>query len=508
MRPQWLVVLIALLAAACGEPGGRPYPDERPREEARQGGREDSAGVPVGDEPVRPPAASGGEVRDPAPTAGQEPTGVEGSAQAVPGPEEEEEADGTPRFRRPDHVRGIYLNAWTAGSRSRRERLLGLARRTEVNTFVIDIKDASGFVSHETRLPLALEVGATEEIRIRDLPGLLRQLAREQVYPIARIVVAKDPILSLERPDLAIQDSAGGVWVDQKGSLWLTFFHREVWDYHVDLAREVARAGFPEIQWDYVRFPDAPDTVLARARFPGRDGRTRVEAVRAFLGYARDALREEGVAMTADVFGVTTSYRRDVGIGQLWEAFIDRVDVALPMVYPSHYWTGSFGYENPNAHPYEIVRRALRDARARSAAVEGAGTTRPWLQDFSLGDPPYGAPEVRAQIQATYDAGIHEWLLWNPGSRYTEEALIPARGLPSWLEPVMRVGGMVVPVSQRLAVLGEEARGVPAEGSQNPVLPDPSPVLVRPGPGRQLPPPVPPPDTTRVSSGGGQGSEL
>ncbi len=375
-------------------------------------------------------------------------------------------------FPRPEHVRGIYLNAWASGSTRRREALITLARRTEVNSFVIDIKDATGYVSHASEVPLAREVGATGEIRIRDLPGMLERLKEAGIYPIARIVVAKDPLLSDGRPDLAIQDSAGGVWFDQDSVRWLNFHDRRVWEYHVALAKEVAAAGFPEIQWDYVRFPDSPEAFMGRAVFPGSEGRTRAEAVRGFLKYSREALAKEGALVTADVFGVTTSYRRDVGIGQVWESMVDQVDAVLPMVYPSHYWPGSFGYETPNAYPYEIVRRALRDAVSRSALVEGAGLVRPWLQDFSLGQPPYDAPEIRAQIQATYDAGVTEWILWNPGSRYTESALMPKGGLPSWLEPVMRVGGEVVPISKRYEVLGE----APPEGEPTPedtlVFPD------------------------------------
>ena len=361
-------------------------------------------------------------------------------------------------FPTPEHIRGIYLNAWAAGSSRRSEALIEMAGRTELNAFVIDIKDATGYISHRTRVPLAEEVGANGERRIRDLPGLLRRLKEAGIYPIARIVVAKDPLLSQGRPDLAIQDVDGGVWVDQKGALWLNLFHKEVWEYHVALAQELVQAGFPEIQWDYIRFPDSPDSILARSVYPGRGGRERVEAVRGFLAYAREVLEGEyeGVQVTADVFGVTTSYRQDVGIGQVWESFIDQIHVALPMVYPSHYWPGSFGYQNPNAYPYEIVRRALRDGLSRSEKVEGAGSVRPWLQDFSLGSPPYDAPEVRAQIQATYDAGIQEWILWNPGNRYTESALIPDREMPWWLEPMMRVGDRVVPVSRRWEVLGEE----------------------------------------------------
>ena len=389
------------------------------------------------------------------------PDSVEGTA-----PSEAEEEEVGPKaseaFPRPEHVRGIYLNAWAAGSIRRREALLTLARRTEVNSFVIDIKDATGFISHATEVPLAHEVGATGEIRIRDLPGMLERLKEVGVYPIARIVVAKDPLLSEGRPDLAIQDSAGGVWFDQDSVRWLNFYDRRVWDYHIALAKEVVQAGFPEVQWDYVRFPDSPEEYLGRAVFPGADGRTRAQAVADFLGYSREVLAEEGAVVTADVFGVTTTYRRDVGIGQLWETMIDQIDVLLPMVYPSHYWSGSFGFDTPNAYPYEIVRRALRDATARSALVEGAGSVRPWLQDFSLGQPPYDAPEVRAQIQGTYDAGVMEWILWNPGSRYTESALMPKGGVPSWLEPVMRVGGEIVPISKRFEVLGEVA---PDEGS-------------------------------------------
>ena len=163
------------------------------------------------------------------------------------------------------------------------------------------------------------------------------------------------------------------------------------------------------------------------------------------------------MAMTMDVFGATTSAPNDLGIGQYWESFIATVDIAHPMVYPSHYWVGSFGIQDPNGHPYEIVRAALAPALRRSRDVEGAGSTRPWLQDFTLGEPFYKAPEVRAQIQATYDAGIAEWLLWNAGSHYTEAALEPADGYPPGVEPEMRVGGRIVPVSQRFEAMEAEA---------------------------------------------------
>lgn len=359
------------------------------------------------------------------------------------------------RYSRPEHVRGLYVNAWAAGSSKRMSALLDIARRTEINAFVIDIKDATGYVSHETAVPLAHEIGATEERRIRDLPTLLDRLEAEDIYPIARIVVVKDPILSTFRPELAVQDTAGGVWIDSKGIVWLNPYSKGVWDYHVQIAREVAEMGFPEIQWDYIRFPDAPDSDMQRAVFPDSDGRSRAEAIRGFLSYAKESLSDLPVRVAADVFGVTTSFRHDIGLGQLWESFIDVVDVAQPMVYPSHYWEGSFGYRDPNAYPYEVVRAALRDALQRSAKVPGAGLTRPWLQDFTLGEPIYGGAEVRAQIQAAYDVGIQEWILWNPSTRYSESALRPNDGFE--YEPLVRVAGVLTPVSRRQIVIDSVA---------------------------------------------------
>ena len=360
-------------------------------------------------------------------------------------------------FARPEAVRGIYLNGWASGSRRRTGNAIALAKRTEINSLVIDLKDATGYVSHPTQVMLAREVGADQVVRIRDLVGLMERLHEADIYPIARIVIVKDPLLAASRPDLAVQDTAGGVWVDSKGLVWSNMYDREVWDYHIALAKEAIAVGFPEIQWDYLRFPDASEEDLNRAWYPGQGPRRRTEAVREFLEYAREELGD--VAMTADVFGITTSATTDVGIGQLWEEFIGAMDVALPMVYPSHYGVGSFGIQDPNGHPYEIVKLALGDAMRRSANVEGAGSTRPWLQDFTLGAPAYGAPEVRAQIQATYDAGIDEWILWNPSSRYSEAALEPAGGYPEGMEPTIRVGGQIVPVSQREAAMEAERIG-------------------------------------------------
>ncbi len=381
------------------------------------------------------------------------------SSAAVPAPDTARDASGPdapreplprPTFVRPEAIRGIYLNAWAAGSANRSTALIELARATEINSFVIDVKDASGFVSYPTDVAMAGAIGADQELRIRDMRALLTRLSEEGIWPIARIVVFKDPILAAANPAMAVQDSTGAPWVDGKGHVWVNPWNERVWEYHIELAREAIEMGFPEIQWDYIRFPDRPASEMARAGFPGENGRPRTEAVRGFLVRARDELAPLGVSLTADVFGVSTSFTHDVGIGQIWESFIDVVDAALPMVYPSHYWEGSFGITHPNGHPYEVITNSIGHAIRRNEAIPGAGRIIPWLQDFTLGSPPYGIPEVRAQILAVEDLGLEEWILWNASSRYTEGALQPVGGWGPGEEPPIRWGGAVVPAENRL----------------------------------------------------------
>ena len=459
-------MLLLLAMVACEAPD-EPSPDT-PTEDVEAEGSEDP-GQDVGTaEPPEGDEGSLGPDEDAAPPASAERDEVDGDADddggnqdplAEAGPESQEaepEPIEPPSFVRPDSIRGIYLTAWSAGSAARSEALLELTDETELNTFVVDLKDATGYISHRTDVEMALELGADGERRIGDLQGLLKRMEAAGVYPIARIVVFKDHLLPETRPDLALRlkdAGEGEFWRDNGGHPWTSPRSREVWDYHIELAREAAELGFPEIQWDYVRFPDIPSSVQETLHMPGDEEGTRAEVIRRFLDYSRSELADLDVRVTADVFGVAATAPTDVGIGQRWEDFIDVVDVALPMIYPSHYWQGSFGFQEPNAHPYEVVWESLGQAQSRSEGIEGAGEIIPWLQDFTMGSPRYEAPEVRAQIQATYDRDIPHWILWNPASRYTREALAPVDGFPEGHDPLVRIGGRVIPTSERMETL-------------------------------------------------------
>ncbi|MCR4430472.1 MAG: putative glycoside hydrolase [Tepidanaerobacteraceae bacterium] len=318
-------------------------------------------------------------------------------------------------------VKGIYLTGWKAGIPDELQKLVKLVDNTELNAMVIDIKDNTGRITYKSSLPAAERIGANSN-RIKDIDGLLDTLKEHEIYAIGRIVVFEDPVLSKARPELAVKNKNGGNWVTRKGQGWVDPYNTEVWDYVVSIAEEAAAKGFNEIQFDYVRFPSDGD--LNNIVYPAYNGNSRVSAISSFLSYAKKRLEPYGVYVSADIFGLVTTAEDDMKIGQHLEEVAKSVDYICPMVYPSHYASGSYGIENPNASPYDTVYRSLSHAVERLKKVEGykAGI-RPWLQDFTLGPPPYGDREVRAQIKATYDAGLSEWILWDPANTYTVAAL-------------------------------------------------------------------------------------
>ncbi len=313
-------------------------------------------------------------------------------------------------------VKGVHVTIWKATSEKSFREFLDLAERTELNSLVIDIKNVKGTVIQESEVPLAKEIGTGEGLA--DLDTLVDQMRYRSIYPICRLVVFKDSLLAQERQDLAVLDKYGGLW---GGGEWVDPYSREVWDYNVSVAEEAARAGFQEIQFDYVRFPS--DGNVTRCKFPNKDRRSQQEVISGFLKYARERLAKYNVFVSADLFGLTASEQGEMGIGQSIKSLAENTDFICPMVYPSHYASGEYDIKNPEANPHDIVYRSIEEFKKK---VKGAkAKIRPWLQDFTL-DITYTADMVRRQIQAVEENGINEWLLWDPYCTYTESALEPA----------------------------------------------------------------------------------
>jgi hypothetical protein len=323
-----------------------------------------------------------------------------------------------PLPRPPAVVRALYVNAWAFGS-SRLYDLVRLADSTEINALVIDIKDDTGYLTYQSKVPTALAIGANDQLRTRDVVGRLRLLTERGIHPIARIVVAKDPLLARNKPEWAIHATDGALWLDRQGRPWVDAFNDSVWVYAAELAAEAVRLGFAEVQYDYVRFPDESKARMATAVFPGRrEGESQRQGIARNLRLVGERTRALGVPFTIDVFGLTTSADGDLGIGQAWEDLVTIADVVLPMVYPSHYYRGFYDITKPNFEPYRVVRRAMEDALRRSQAMGGTAEIRPYLQAFTLGPPKYDPYHVREQIRAAEELGIQSWVLWNPRSAY------------------------------------------------------------------------------------------
>lgn len=324
-------------------------------------------------------------------------------------------------------VRGIYISGPMAGSEGM-ANLIDLVDNTELNAVVIDIKNDEGNITYRMDLQAAQEMGVCINY-IGDMEGLIAELKEHNIYTIARIVCFKDPYLAEYNPQLALRKADGSNLTDANGLTWVNPYREEVWEYLTDVALAAADMGFDEIQYDYVRFPvgndaDQADYGVDIQSYP------KEQAIMNFLDYATERLHEKGIPVTADVFGTIIGSAIDVEqVGQDYVGLGSTVDALCPMIYPSHYGKGVFGFDVPDAYPYETVYAALMASQSELAGIadEDRAVVRPWLQAFTAtwvsGHIPYGGEEIRGQIQAVYDAGYEEWILWNASNRYTEEGL-------------------------------------------------------------------------------------
>jgi hypothetical protein len=322
----------------------------------------------------------------------------------------------------PIRPKALYLSVYGIGSTMLRGRALALLDGTELNALVIDVKGDRGLIPYSSRIPLALQIGALRVRTVRDMPELIRSLRARNVYLIARIVVFKDDPLAAARPDLAVRNADGGIYVDREELRWVDASRREAWDYNLQIAEEAAALGFDEIQFDYVRFPDKRGI---RFSVPNTE-ENRVRNIAGFLAAARERLRPYNVFIAADLFGYVAWNASDSGIGQTLADTVAHVDYLSPMLYPSCFQFGIPGHRNPVANNYSIVNLTLERARERT----GISTLRfrPWLQafkDYAFDRRVYGAQEIREQIRAAEDFGSDGWMLWNPRNAYCDAGIRP-----------------------------------------------------------------------------------
>ncbi|MFH1656296.1 MAG: putative glycoside hydrolase [Candidatus Nealsonbacteria bacterium] len=339
-------------------------------------------------------------------------------------------------FSAPEIINAVYSTSWSITRENFISYVIRLARTTEINAIVIDIKDYSGYMAYNTNVPKVKEYNA-EYIKITNLEALIERFHQEGIYVIARIAVFQDPVLANARPDLAVHSKSKlsylgsefdslTLWLDNLKLAWIDPSSKEAWDYNIAIAKDAASRGFDELNFDYIRFPS--DGKLSDMKFSSWDGITpRHLVLKDFFQYLRQELPD--IKISVDLFGLVCNNYDDLGIGQIIEDAFENFDYISPMVYPSHYASGFLGYSNPAQYPYQVVKDSIQKAFRRitifNETFNKNAKIRPWLQDFDMGAN-YDAYMVKSEIQAVQNALGDEYngfMLWNPRNIYTEGAL-------------------------------------------------------------------------------------
>lgn len=304
-----------------------------------------------------------------------------------------------------DEIRGVYFNGYLFNNLNKRESIEEILMSTNVNTLVIDVKTDNGHILFDTDVE---EVSYLNNERVKFSKNEIQDLREiKDLYLIARLVVFQDPLFAKFFPDEAVFDSRLNKPYSQNGQFFLDPSSEKVQNYIVNIAVEACRLGFDEIQYDYIRYPDSNNKFM---RFDTKnDFENRVNNINSFLSKSRQMLHNEGCLLSADTFGYILTNKQDGGIGQNLESIVENVDFISPMVYPSHYTNGSFGYQNPNKHPYEVITAALTDALDRGIDKD---KIRPFLQGFW-----HSNEDIRNNIKAASDLKM-DWLIWNILSVY------------------------------------------------------------------------------------------
>jgi hypothetical protein len=324
------------------------------------------------------------------------------------------------------NVKGVYVSAYAVKG-EKWENIKRLLTKTELNALVIDVKNDSGRVTYPSAVKTAQSIGADSSAKVTDIEPLLSELIAQDTYTIARIVTFKDPFLAAKKPEWAMKTKSGKVWRDKRGVSWVDPYNEEVWEYTIELAKEAIRKGFDEVQFDYVRFPEQVKVMDRKVVFVNPKQESKDQIIARFLRTATNEIHDIGGVVSADVFGLTTTARDGMGIGQKWETLAPEVDAISPMIYPSHYANGSYGVRYPDLQPYSIVKEAAKDANKRNAKLKSShdrvARIRPWIQDFTAKwvkpHQTYRRTDVMEQIKALREQGIDQYLLWNASCNYS-----------------------------------------------------------------------------------------
>jgi len=338
-------------------------------------------------------------------------------------------------FLEPFTSKALYVSFWAAGSSKYMNRILKLAKETEINTVIVDVKNEFGDLSYKTEVPLAKKIGAHSERTIYDIDGFIERLKDEGLYVIARVVVFKDDRFARAFNEHALKDSNNSVWRNREKLAWVDPFEPKVHDYVSDIAKDAASHGFDEINFDYVRFPLKKGIAYSKLS----NQKNRIEAISTFLKTANKKLRPYNIYTSVDTYGYVCWNKSDTNIGHTIQSLSKHADYISPMLYPSGFGSGILGYKNPTDHNFEIINQSIKQGLKRGDVP--AVRFKPWLQsfkDYGFDRKFFRSKEVSQQIKGAEQASCSGWLLWNPSSRFSskglQDATLPYPILPKFKE--------------------------------------------------------------------------
>ncbi|MFD1040569.1 putative glycoside hydrolase [Virgibacillus byunsanensis] len=319
-------------------------------------------------------------------------------------------------------VKGIYLHRYSIMDKNI-NTFIDLIKSTNLNAVVIDVKDDFGKLTYDSNIEMVNENRADSNFTVKNMEKLVQRLKEEDIYTIARVVVFKDPHLAEQKNEFALKRKDGSLWENDTGVKWIDPYKKDVWKYVTTISQEVADFGFDEIQYDYVRFPENAKKVEQEVTYDNKAAIEKDDNISAFLKFSKEQLEQHPIYVSADVFGLVTTAEDDMGIGQTWEKISPHVDYISPMTYPSHYAPNSYGIDNPDQHPYDLMTNAMKDALQKNENLKTTGKMpaiiRPWIQDFDFKSD-YTKTDVQNQIQALEEQGINQYLIWNASNEYTK----------------------------------------------------------------------------------------
>lgn len=322
-------------------------------------------------------------------------------------------------------VKGIYVSFNSFASTKKLDNLIKLANETEINAFVIDVKNDYGILSWKMDDSLLkYNKYALDNYYIKNINEVMKKLKENNIYTIARIVSFKDPSYGKANPDKVIKKIKNGKpYTNSDKILWISPYDKNMWEYNLKVAKEAAKVGFNEIQFDYVRFPASNGGKLdKKVIYPNKTKDGKPVVIQNYLKYVKEELSSLEVYLSADVYGQVGTFKDDMGLGQFWEGISGYTDFISPMMYPSHYAKNSYGVKFPDSKPYDIIYKSTLDSINRNNNIDNPALIRPWIQSFTArwvkGYIPYTKKEINLQVKALKDLKINQYLLWDPSNRY------------------------------------------------------------------------------------------